>query len=165
MVQRLSKLEAARVLQVHHSTVDRMIQRGELNVEREGDGKRSKVWVLLDGPPVDSPEDASEGSLDGASDSSFASSNGSSPIMASQPGDVAADVEVAALRERVMNLEDLVEHQRKEIADGDWRYQQLLEQLAASQRISENLSRPLPPAEAADGSGRRLRWWPFRKSQ
>ena len=165
MVQRLSKLEAARVLQVHHSTVDRMIQRGELKVEREGDGKRSKVWVLLDDPPADSPEYASEGSPDGASGFSLASPNGSSPIMASPSGDVAADIEVAALRERVMNLENLVEHQRKEIADGDWRYQQLLEQLAASQRISENLSRPLAPAEAADGSGQRLRWWPFRKSQ
>lgn len=42
MVQRLSKLEAAMVLQVHHSTVDRMIQRGELKFEREGDGRRSK---------------------------------------------------------------------------------------------------------------------------
>ena len=131
MVQRLSKLEAARVLQVHHSTVDRMIQRGELNVEREGDGRRSKVWVLLDDPPADSPNDASEGSLDGASSSSLDSSNGSSPIIAGQPNDVAADVEVAALRERVMNLENLVEHQRKDIADGDWRYQQLKVALAA----------------------------------
>ncbi len=51
MVQRLSKLDAAKVLQVHHSTVDRMIQRGELQVEREGEGRRAKIWVLLGGEP------------------------------------------------------------------------------------------------------------------
>ena len=157
MVQRLSKLEAARVLQVHHSTIDRMIQRGELDVEREGDGRKSKVWVLLDGPPSDTPKSSSN--------TQAASSNGSSPAAAGQPGEVAAEVDVATLRERVKNLEELVEYQRQQLTDADWRYQQLLEQLASSQRISENLSRPLPAAKSNGESVQHRRWWPFRKVQ
>lgn len=161
MVQRLSKLEAARVLQVHHSTIDRMIQRGELDVEREGDGRRAKVWVLLDGPPGD----VLEGSSIDLPSTQAASSNGSSTAAVGQPGDVAREVEVSTLRERVKNLEGLVEYQRQQLTDADWRYQQLLEQLASSQRISENLSRPLPAAEPIDDSVQHRRWWPFRKAQ
>lgn len=77
----------------------------------------------------------------------------------------AAEVEVAALRERVKNLEELVEYQRQQLTDADWRYQQLLEQLASSQRISENLSRPLPAAEATGELVQHRLWWPFRKAQ
>ena len=46
MQQRLSKLEAAQRLGVSPSTLDRMIRRGELEIEREGRGDRAKVWVL-----------------------------------------------------------------------------------------------------------------------
>ena len=38
MQQRLSKLEAAERLGVSPSTLDRMIRRGELEIEREGRG-------------------------------------------------------------------------------------------------------------------------------
>ena len=156
MVQRLSKLDAAKVLQVHHSTIDRMIQRGELQVERESVGRRSKVWVLVDGLPAGTPN----GSLDASS----GAANGSSPMMLGQPSDVAAEVELATTRERVNSLEELVEHQRNQLVDADWRYQQLLEQLASSQRISENLSRPLTAVEATGVSLHLRRWWPFRRA-
>ena len=66
MVQRLSKVDAAKVLQVHHSTVDRMIQRGELQVEREGHGRGAKVWVLLDGVAEDVPGDVPEWCTNGS---------------------------------------------------------------------------------------------------
>ena len=160
MVQRLSKLDAARVLQVHHSTIDRMIQRGELQVERENVGRRSKVWVLVDGLPADTPN----GSLSDSLAASSGAANGASPMMLGQPSDVAAEVELATMRERVKNLEGLVEQQRKQLVDADWRYQQLLEQLASSQRISENLSRPLPAGESTGESLQPRRWWPFRKA-
>lgn len=156
MVQRLSKLEAARFLQVHHSTIDRMIQRGELQVEREGDGGKSKIWVLVDGPPDDTPNGSSTDSP--SAHAGLASS--SLPARAGQSGDVAGEVELATLRERVKNLEELVGSQRQQLIDADWRYQQLLEQLASSQRISENLSRPLPAGEPLQ----RRRWWPFGKA-
>ena len=148
MVQRLSKLEAARVLQVHHSTIDRMIQRGELQVEREGDGRRAKIWVLLDGASESSPVGQSAGSPYSPNGQPLSSSpappgpSGSSPPAASGPhADEPAEVELSALKERVKGLENLAEYNRQQLTDADWRYQQLLEQLSASQRISENLSR------------------------
>ena len=42
----MSKLEAARLLEVSPSTIDRRIKRGELGVERDRVG-RHKVWVML----------------------------------------------------------------------------------------------------------------------
>ena len=162
MVHRLSKVDAAKVLQVHHSTIDRMIQRGELQVEREGHGSRSKVWVLLNDAPegvlMDPSDDTSTASTDPPERSPYAPSD--------QPGVVATELELATLRERVKLLEQLAEHNRQQLVDADWRYQQLLEQLSSSQRISENLSsRSLPAAEAADKTAQRRRWWPFGKSQ
>ena len=48
MTQRLTKLEAAARLDVSPSTIDRMIQRNELTIEKEPRGSRHKVWVLLE---------------------------------------------------------------------------------------------------------------------
>ena len=47
MVQRVSKLDASRILEVSPSTIDRRIERGELEVEHEVRGNSYKVWVLL----------------------------------------------------------------------------------------------------------------------
>ena len=169
MVQRLSKVDAAKVLQVHHSTVDRMIQRGELQVEREGHGRGAKVWVLLDGIAEDAPRDAPEGAPmgppAGSSHSRNGQSAGPSPAPSAPPSDVSAEVELAALRERVKGLEELAEYNRQQLVDADWRYQQLLEQLTSSQRISEGLTRSLPAAALADVPAQRRRWWPFGKLQ
>ena len=164
MVQRLSKVDAAKVLQVHHSTIDRMIQRGELQVEREGDGRRAKIWVLLDGVPEDVSGDAPVGPPAGSPYSPNGESASSSPASSGPPGDVPAEVELAELRERVKGLEHLAEYNRQQLADADWRYQQLLEQLSSSQRISENLTRSLPAGELTDEPPQRRRWWPFGKS-
>ena len=165
MVQRLSKVDAAKVLQVHHSTVDRMIQRGELQVEREGHGRGAKVWVLLDGIAEDAPEDAPMGPPAGSSHSRNGQSAGPSPAPSAPPSDVSAEVELAALRERVKGLAELAEYNRQQLVDADWRYQQLLEQLTSSQRISEGLTRSLPAAALADVPAQRRRWWPFGKLQ
>ena len=160
MVQRLSKVDAAKVLQIHHSTIDRMIQRGELQVEREGHGRRAKVWVLLDSVPEGVPI----GSPAGSPYSPGGQPVSSSPASSGPPGDVSAGAELAALRERVKGLEQLVEYDRQQLVDADWRYQQLLEQLSSSQRISENLTRSLPAGELTDEPAQRRRWWPFGKS-
>ena len=53
LTKRLSKLEAAKALEVSPTTVDRMIGRGELQTEQEPRGNRYKVWVLL---PDDEPK-------------------------------------------------------------------------------------------------------------
>ena len=160
MVHRLSKVDAAKVLQIHHSTIDRMIQRGELQVEREGHGSKSKVWVLLD----DALKGPSGDTSTASASSPDSSPRGSSSTPDDQPGDVSAELELATLRERVQLLEQLMENQRQQLVDADWRYQQLLEQLSASQRISENLTRSLslPAPEVVDDKpAQHRRWWPF----
>ena len=164
MVQRLSKVDAAKVLQVHHSTIDRMIQRGELQVEREGHGRRAKVWILLDSVPEGVSEDVPMGPPADSPYSPGGQPVSSSPASYGPPGDVSVEAELAALREQVKGLKQLVEYNRQQLVDADWRYQQLLEQLSSSQRISENLTRSLPAGEVTDEPAQRRRWWPFGKS-
>ena len=48
MTRKVSKLDASRVLEVSPSTIDRRIERGELQIEHEPRGNSYKVWVLLD---------------------------------------------------------------------------------------------------------------------
>ena len=64
MHHRFTKLEAAVHLGVSPTTISRMIQRGELQVEREGPGDRAKVWVLIE----DSSNGLSSGSPSGIPD-------------------------------------------------------------------------------------------------
>ena len=47
-VRRVSKMEAVNSLGVSLSTVERMIKRGELQVEKEDLGSRHRVWILLE---------------------------------------------------------------------------------------------------------------------
>ena len=63
MAQRLTKLEAAAALGVSPSTIDRMIQREELSIEKETRGSRYKVWVVLDGEAGPSPEPSGDASF------------------------------------------------------------------------------------------------------
>ena len=63
--RRYSKFDAAGHLGVSMSTIRRMIQRGELETERDGPKPNGKVWVLLDdypGTPEDVPSDPPAGS-------------------------------------------------------------------------------------------------------
>ena len=53
-VTRLSRHEAAARLQVSEATIDRMIKRGELATEKETQGSRYKVWVLMGDDTEDS---------------------------------------------------------------------------------------------------------------
>ena len=49
MTQRVSKLDASRLLGLSPTTIDRRIQRGELQVEMEQRGTRFRTWVILGG--------------------------------------------------------------------------------------------------------------------
>ena len=64
MTLRLSKMEAATRLDVSASTIDRMIQKGELQTEKEPHGSRHRIWVVMDDEETDksvnSPREASE---------------------------------------------------------------------------------------------------------
>ena len=146
MTQRVTKLEAAAILDVSASTIDRMIKRGEIETETEPHGSRHKVWVLMDHGTTGDPP------------------GGGSPERSDEPS-------LAVLMQQVKGLEELVTYQREQLRDSDWRYQQLMEQLSASQKNIEALTRALPapppdmePPKARNGV-KRSRWWPFRRQE
>jgi hypothetical protein len=149
MAQKLTKLEAAARLEVSQSTIDRMIQRGDLQVQKERHGNRHRIWVVLD-----ESREASTGVFDSSPNES-----GHSPP---ERVDMSETLELTVLRERVKNLEELVEHHRGLLKDSEWRYQQLFEQLSSNQRTVESLTRALP-AGANGTLSQRRRWWRFGK--
>ena len=149
MAQKLTKLEAAARLEVSQSTIDRMIQRGDLQVQKERHGNRHRIWVVLD-----ESREASTGVFDSSPNES-----GHSPP---ERVDMSETLELTVLRERVKNLEELVEHHRGLLKDSEWRYQQLFEQLSSNQRTVEALTRALP-AGANGTLSQRRRWWRFGK--
>ena len=177
---RLSKLDAAAHLGISPSTIDRMIQRGELESEKEPHGTRYKVWVLLD-------DESGVESSDADGQSSEESPDESPDVGDQSPGqaadssdpsiDESASVELANLRERVKHaeersrgLEELADYHKKLLDDSEWRYHQLIQQLHLSQEATLALTRALPPAIAEAVSPepnlrRRRRWWPFGKSR
>ena len=159
MTQRLSKMEAATRLDVSASTIDRMIQKGELQTEKEPHGSRHRIWVVMDAEDTDksvySPREASDPSPDGSPDAS-----GEGRFDESDASD---EVDLAVLKERVKNLEELADYHRELLRDSEWRYQQAMEQLSASQRTMETLTRALPAAVHGDNVSPRRSWWPFGK--
>ena len=68
-LSRVTRQDAATRLRGSEATVDRMIKRGELQIGREPQGARYKVWVLL--------EDAEETPADTSDESSVYSNDGS----------------------------------------------------------------------------------------
>ena len=161
MTQRLSKMEAAARLDVSASTIDRMIQKGELQTEKEPHGSRHRIWVVMDDEEtvksVDSPREVSEPSPE---DSPDGSGEGRS-----DESDASDEVELAVLRERVKNLEELADYHRELLRDSEWRYQQAMEQLSASQRTMETLTKALPATVDGNIPSPRRSWWPFGKGR
>ena len=178
---RLSKLNAATHFGVSPSTIDRMIQRGQLNAEREPRGTRYKIWVILDDEPGDSPPDPP---LDESPDEPPAHNDepGDSPV---SPPDLSAQVEIAKLteqaksaEERAQTLEELANYHKQLLTDSEWRFQEILQQLKQSQKNVAALTRALPPPMddtpgqdpdpstiVVDPTPRRhRRWWPFGKA-
>ena len=100
LTKRLSKLEAAKALEVSPTTVDRMIARGELQTDREPRGTRYKVWVLLpDDESVTPSGEPVEQSEDEPGDKSW-----DAPSVTRDESDIE---ELIRLRLQVKNIEDL----------------------------------------------------------
>ena len=131
---RVTRNEAAARLGISKSTLDRVIKRGELTTETEQHGRRHTVWVLMD--------DVSE------NPSGVTSENSRNHI----GGDTGA--ENLALQAEVLGLRELVDLYRERMADADWRYQELLEQL-------KTMTKALPAAQGTAPRPKRW-WWPFR---
>ena len=140
---RLTKQQAADHFGVSVTTLDRMIRRGELQIERDGPGERAKVWILLD-------------EEEGLSD-------GSPNRQQGRPRDEPRDVEMEVLREKVKNLEELSDYHKQQLKDAEWRYQQILQELSSSHRTVETLTRALPAASEQPTEQRKRGWWPFRR--
>ena len=137
LTRRLSKLDAAKELEVSPTTIDRMIGRGELQTEQEPRGSRYKVWVILPdgepGSPSEEPRDSPGGQ----------SGDGPLPTM-----DESTMEELIRLRLQVKNIEDLATYRAELLNEAGRREQLILEQLAASQRNLEAVTLALNPGPA-----------------
>ena len=156
MVQRISKLDASRILEVSPSTIDRRIDRGELQIEHETRGNSYKVWVLLDAPAHDGPA-AGPGGEAAAEVPGIAG-------VADAPSNTSAEsTEVRLLKQENQHLKELAELRKEALNESETRFRELLEGFNASQRTVETLSRALNPGAVAEDTavaknGHR-RWW------
>ena len=161
MVQRVSKLDASRILEVSPSTIDRRIERGELQVEHEARGSSYKVWVLLD----DAADDlAGDGASAEAPDGVGAPSGASAENSVAPPSDTVLLVELTTLRERAKNFEELSEFYKAQLNDANYRYHEVLQNLSTSQQTVDRLTKALNPgSDGAVLTKSRWHWWPFRR--
>ncbi len=130
---KVTKIEAARQLGVSQRTVDRMIQRGELETERELHGRR-RVLVLLKADDVES-----HSILEGEDNASLRE-------------------ELAAARERVRSLEELAGYHKEQLTLAEGRNQHLVQILQSNQETIERLTLALPAASQQEEA---RPWWRF----
>ena len=148
LTRRLSKLEAAKELEVSPTTIDRMIARGEIQTEQEARGTRYKVWVLLPEDENDSPRDSS------------GDTPGGEQLSATDKSEVE---ELIRLRLQVKNLEDLSNYRNELLNQAGQREQLLMDQLTASQKNLASVTLALNPGHAPVERLRRS-WWPWKRS-
>ena len=148
LTRRLSKLDAAKELEVSPTTIDRMITRGELQTEQEARGSRYKVWILL-------PEDEHGSSGD---------SPGGEPLSATDKSEVE---ELIRLRLQVKNLEDLSNYRNELLNQAGQREQLLMDQLTASQKNLASVTLALNPGHTPverPAERPRRSWWPWKRN-
>ena len=152
MLRRVSKEEARHILGgISLATIDRRIQREELQVEREPRGKGHRIWVLLDDEVAEA-----------ASETAPVTPSVAAPTLQATPVDTSQLLELTQLRERVRGLEELQEYHKGQLREKDTLVQQLVEELGQAQRTTEVLSRALPAGKFAEAEERPSRnWWPF----
>ena len=156
MPRKVSKEEARHILGgVSLATIDRRIQREELQVEREPHGKGHRIWVLLD-------DEVAEAARETAPVAPLVAA----PTLQATPVDTSQLLELTQLRERVRGLEELQEYHKGQLREKDTLVQQLVEELGQAQRTTEVLTRALPAGkfvEVDEKTGRS--WWPFRRRE
>ena len=159
MVQRVSKLDASRIFGVSPSTIDRRIERGELQVEHEARGNSYKVWVLLDDAADDLSGDGASAEAPGQAP---AGGGDVAETSVAPSGDTALLVELTTLRERAKSFEELSEYYKAQLNDANYRYHEVLQNLTTSQQTVDRLTKALNPGlDAAVATKGRRYWWPF----
>ena len=124
---KLTRQEAAQRLQVSESTLDRMIRRGDLAVEREGHGSRYRIWVLLDN---DGEQPSYSANGHNADSRDYSRATTADKIEQAHYGtDYSDDHELTALRAEVRSLRELSDYRAELLKDSEWRYHELLQQL------------------------------------
>ena len=167
-MQRVTRQAAAAHLHVSEATVDRMVRRGDLPTEKEPQGSRYRVWILLDEDTVTIPGDNSVYAGDGTADTSADHADNS--VDTGGNGVYSNGDEVATLRTELGRIRELADYREQLLKDSEWRYHELLQQLNLSQEANVALAKALPPAIAAavppkPAPRRRRRWWPFGKGR
>ena len=165
-VSRVTRQDAATRLRVSEATVDRMIKRGELRTEKEPQGSRYKVWVLLDDTeqiPGDNPDENSIYAGDRSAEKGvYTMRTPAENGVQSREGGVYTGVEeLTALRTENRSLRELADYHREQLRDAEWRYRELMEQLKLSQENLATLTKALPAAVDGNNASSRLSWWPF----
>ena len=145
-VRRVSKMDAVNILGVSLSTVERMIKRGDLQIEKDDLGGRHRIWILL--------EEETGGE---SAEKSGAQSAGYSPEMTDDALDMSKKEELIALRVQVKGLQDLSDFRAEQLKESDLRFQQLMQQF-------DRLSLALPaPAPESKPRGKGWSWLPWRR--
>ena len=157
MTRKVSKLDASRILEVSPSTIDRRIERGELQVEHEPRGNNYKVWVLLN-DQVDAL--AGDGPAAESGGESAAEVPGIAGVAGAPPNTSAESTEIRLLKQEVLHLQELAELRKEALNESEKRFHELLEGFNASQRTVETLTRALNPGpETTVATPRRQSWW------
>ena len=157
MAQKVSKLDASRILEVSPSTIDRRIERGELEIEHEPRGKNYKVWVLLDDAAV---AQADDGPAAGPGGEAAAEVLGVTGVAGAPPNAAAESTEIRLLKQENEHLKELAEFRKEALNESEKRFHELLEGFNASQRTVETLTRALNPGpETTVATPRRQSWW------
>ena len=157
MVQKVSKLDASRILEVSPSTIDRRIERGELEIEHEPRGNSYKVWVLLDDAAVAQADDEPAAGLGGEAAAKVSEVAG---IADAPPNAAAESTEIRLLKQENQHLKELAEFRKEALNESETRFRELLDGFNASQRTVETLTRALNPApETTVAIPPRRSWW------
>ena len=169
-VSRVTRKDAAACLGVSEATVDRMIKRGELQTEREPQGSRYKVWVLLDNIERISGDNSAESDVykdDSSAEKSVYTMRtpAESNVQSREDGIYSGEDELTALRTENRSLRELADYHREQLRDAEWRYRELMEQLKLSQENVATLTKALPAAVDGTTPSPRRSWWPFGKGR
>ena len=145
MPTQYTRAEAAGVLQISLSTLDRKVARGELPIAKEPFGARERIYVLLeDSPPLSPTDDTTDDSPGNTTDDSI-------------------DPYVTILEAQVKTLQDLADYRQELLKEADLRLQMVLNSLGTAHNAIDALTRALPAPDPLPEKAKRawswLTWW------
>ena len=133
----MGKEDAAREMKMSLSTLNRRIERDEVDTRREG--RRVYVWVELPETHADTSGETHD------------ASNEIHGVSSEIPGDMSEmALKVAVLEERCRNAEELADYRGELLVEADARAQMLIALLRETQEANTNLTASLAQAQQAN---------------